>query len=176
MDNDRDTYQGVEKMTFFKRKKEDRGEGDLALGKSLMKSNVNAAVEALYRSANKENVEAQYLLGSYYESKNSDLAAGYYERCYRNGCAKAGFRLAKINLMSPDGDRELVTSVIADAFKKRDDSVFDGSLDVLYDIGITLYDGTGFFTDADMSKIILQKCADLDHSPSAEFLKKNDLV
>ncbi|MFA6804796.1 MAG: hypothetical protein WCR17_02280 [Candidatus Methanomethylophilaceae archaeon] len=156
-------------------KNKDKGEEDLALGISLLETNEEAALQALHRACDKGNAEAQYRMGSYYEDTNPGLALGYYEDSYDNGCQRAGFRLARMNILDKNGDEEIAISILADAFESGDDSLFEGSLDAMYDMGVSLFYGNGCLADAAIGTELLERGADLGHVPSLAFLKERGI-
>lgn len=166
-------------MGLFDRKNKNAGKEELESAKAFMGSeNISAAVEAFEKSAEMGNREAQYLLGKLYEEgkvlNNPDVAAKLFERSYDQGCWRAGFRLARLNALGlcSDPQEETAVSILASAFEMCDDSVFEGSLDSMYDIGEALYNGKAVFKDSEIGIEILQMAADLGEKRSIALLER----
>jgi hypothetical protein len=165
-------------MGLFGKKKESKVY-DINGYLSLIGTDDEQAFASMKKAAEDGDVAAQFHLGRMYEAgigtlPSPEYASEWYSEAFSEDCIKAGLYLARLHVhgVDPTNDENTALEALATIFERCDNSLFEGSGNILFDIGSTLYYGKGSFSATMIGVEVLEKGAEIGDAQCIEFLSR----
>ena len=167
-------------MGFFKRGIRTEAEEQYNEGMKILDCKPEEAFELIRSAADMGHALAQFQMGIVYEcgvnvATNSNIAAQWYEKSVNNGYIPAALYLARLHINGLDSDEdENITAEYLDlVFHNYDERDISEHLDVLYEVGTTVYEQEKPSKNTSSVAVkILERASNAGNEESTRFLEQ----